>query len=92
MPYRNSEKNINLWHQAMVNLVNSRKHVLISGRMTQDQRQQCYHVYCPLHDLSKCTSYFNYKRSCTGCLLPLRGAVEILFQEDLQDVSSQKKL
>lgn len=50
-------------------LVQSRNHQLISGKMNKNQREICYVVYCPIHDHTMETSYFNYKRSRTGCLL-----------------------
>lgn len=69
MPFKNSEEKINGWHQQMIELIGSREHQLISGKLTSHQREECYTVYCPKHDLSMVTSFFNYKRSRTGCLL-----------------------
>jgi Pyruvate/2-oxoacid:ferredoxin oxidoreductase delta subunit len=75
MPFKNSEENINNWHQNMIELISKRKHQLISGKMTSHQREECYTVYCPEHDLSMDTSFFNYKRSRTGCVVCGRESV-----------------
>jgi hypothetical protein len=68
MPFRNKKEKLDEWHQTMLNLVKSRDHQLISGKITTHQREECYVVYCPKHDHSTLISYFNYKRSRTGCL------------------------
>jgi hypothetical protein len=68
MSFKNSEQNINKWNQEMIDLVKLRNHKLISGKMTTHQRDEGYTIYCPVHDLSIITSFFNYKRSRTGCL------------------------
>jgi hypothetical protein len=53
----------------MVTLINSRGHQLISGKMAKGQRDKCYTVYCPKHDLTMETSFYNYNRSQMGCVL-----------------------
>lgn len=68
MPFENSSENLRRWHQEMEELVRSRGHKLISGRMSSQQREKCYTVYCPEHDHTIVTSFHNYKRSRTGCL------------------------
>ena len=68
MPYRNSPQRLEKWHTDMENLVKSRNHQLISGKMINHQREVCYIVHCSLHDHTMEVSFFNYKRSKTGCL------------------------
>lgn len=75
MPFKNSEDKINKWHQQMIELINSRGHQLISGKITKSQREKCYVVYCPEHDLTMETSFYDYNRSKTGCLLCGRNLV-----------------
>lgn len=74
MVFRNSAEKLREWHESMLNLVSERGYVLISGKMTENQRQKCYLIYCPHHDHSWETSFFNFQRSKKGCLLCATGA------------------
>jgi hypothetical protein len=91
MPFKNSEENINSWHQKMIELLSSRKHQLVSGKITSNQREKCYTVYCPQHDLSMVTSFYNYERSKNGCLLCGRDSVrEQLSGREYSDETLEK--
>ena len=68
MVFKNEQAKLDAWHKKLEDKVKARGHVLISGKMTSNQRESCYLIYCPTHDCEKETSYFNYMRSRNGCL------------------------
>jgi hypothetical protein len=97
MSFKNPKEKLENWHQEMVQLIASRGHQLISGKMTTSQREECYIVYCPIHDYSMTTSFFNYRRSRTGCLMCGRDSVSnklkgrVFFTETIEKMKVSAK-
>lgn len=69
MNFKNKQEKLEFWHAELLKLVEERGHILVSGKMQYHQREKCYLIYCSEHDLEKLTTYYNYKKSRTGCLL-----------------------
>lgn len=67
MVYKLPQEVKDKFHAEMLNLIKERNHVYISGKISQSARSADYVVYCPMHDTTMQTSFFNYKRSVTGC-------------------------
>lgn len=75
MVFKNDQAKLDAWHKKLEDKVKARGHILISGKMTSNQRESCYLIYCPKHDCENETSYFNYIRSRNGCLFCGRDSV-----------------
>ena len=91
MQYKNSDESKQIQQNQTLNKIEENGHVFISG--SYENRNSKLIIYCPKHNIESHTTFYNYNRSRTGCLLCGREQVsEKLTDRQFSEETHQKMI